>query len=300
MTNKNLSVIEEVEVSRGPRWSQERRLRFIDFRLQWQGRLNRMDLMKFFGISTPQASADITKYTELAPRNIVYNRSSRTYMRADTFEALFESSGAEQYLAQLLAIDRKILEPAQASIGSPPPTEAVQIPNRTADPQILAALLHAIEASQTVRASYQSIARDEPRWRDISPHAICTDGLRWHIRAYCHLRNGFRDFVLGRILALDDPRTSSIDSREDLEWHNMVRIVLAPHPDLNQEQRHGVEIDYGMIGGDVTVECRQAMLFYTLRTLNFDHRGIPRDGERQLVIKNLEELVPVLPQPGQA
>ncbi|WP_454902114.1 WYL domain-containing protein [Variovorax gossypii] len=214
--------------------------------------------------------------------------------------SLLDGNQHEQYLAQLLAINRGILDPTQALIGSRPPTESVLVPNRTVDRSILSALLSAIEASQTVRVCYQSIARDEPRWRDISPHAMCTDGLRWHTRAYCQLRSGFRDLVLGRILALEDPRPSSTDVALDHEWHNLVQIVLAPHPDLSQAQREGVEIDYGMRDGAVTLECRQAMLFYTLRTLNFDHLGVPREGERQLVIRNLDRLRPVLPKLGQA
>lgn len=300
MNSASPPLAESVDASRTPRWSQDRRLRFIDFRLQWQGRLNRTDLTSFFGISIPQASADISKYAEQAPQNLHYDRSSRTYVKGLSFQALFDSSGSEQYLVQLLAINRGILDPTQALIGSRPPTESVLLPNRTVDRGILSSLLHAIEASQTVRVCYQSIARDEPRWRDISPHSMCTDGLRWHTRAYCHLRGGFRDLVLGRILALEDPRSSSIDVALDHEWHNLVQIMLAPNPDLSQAQREGVEIDYGMRDGTVTLECRQAMLFYTLRSLNFDHRGVPREGERQLVIRNLAQLRPVLPQPGQA
>ena len=44
------------------RWGQERRLEFIDFRLYWEGRINRSDLIDFFGISVPQASLDLAKY----------------------------------------------------------------------------------------------------------------------------------------------------------------------------------------------------------------------------------------------
>ena len=62
----------------------------------------------------------------------------------------------------------------------------------------------------------------------------------------------------------------------------------------------GVEIDYGMKNGRVTVPCRQAMLFYTLRTLNFEPNGTPRKGEKQVVIANLAEIKSLLPKPGQA
>lgn len=125
------------------------------------------------------------------------------------------------------------------------------------------------------------------------------DGLRWHARAFCHLRSGFRDLVLGRILQVGESRPSYVQVEQDAEWHQMVDIVLAPNPELTADQREGVEVDYGMPGGRVVLKCRRAKLFYTLRTLNFDYDGKARNGECQLVIENLEQLKP-LPRPGQA
>jgi hypothetical protein len=116
----------------------------------------------------------------------------------------------------------------------------------------------------------------------------------------CHLRNGFRDFVFGRILSAGQPVASEIDPVSDQEWHTNVDLVLTPDETLTPSQRHGVEIDYGMKGGKVTITCRQAMLFYALRTLNFELNGLPRKGERQLVIANLADVRPLLPRPGQA
>jgi len=37
-------------------------LAFTEIRSQYEGRINRSDLVKFFGISTPQASADLSFY----------------------------------------------------------------------------------------------------------------------------------------------------------------------------------------------------------------------------------------------
>jgi len=41
----------------GSKWNLERRLQFIDFRLRWEGRLNRRDLIDYFAVSMPQASS---------------------------------------------------------------------------------------------------------------------------------------------------------------------------------------------------------------------------------------------------
>jgi hypothetical protein len=43
--------------------------------------------------------------------------------------------------------------------------------------------------------------------------------------------------------------------------------VLAPHPELPPAQRRAIELDYGMRGGQVLLECRAALLFYVLQRL---------------------------------
>lgn len=106
--------------------------------------------------------------------------------------------------------------------------------------------------------------------------------------------------MFGRILSAGQPVTSTVDPASDREWHTMVDLVLVPDESLAPNQRHGVEIDYGMKNGKVTIACRQAMLFYTLRTLNFELSGLPRKGERQVVIANLSEIKSLLPRLGQA
>ncbi len=63
------------------RWGVGKRLEFIEFRLFWEGRVNRSDLMEQFGISVNQASADLNRYIALAPENTVYDKSLRTYVR---------------------------------------------------------------------------------------------------------------------------------------------------------------------------------------------------------------------------
>jgi predicted DNA-binding transcriptional regulator YafY len=175
----------------------------------------------------------------------------------------------------------------------------VPLPSRTIDSKILSVMLQAIAERAKLQIRYQSIARDEEQERYISPHAFGHDGMRWHVRAYCHIRGGFRDFVFGRILSAGQLIASDIDPASDREWHTNVDLVLMPDETLTPSQRHGVEIDYGMKGGKVTITCRQAMLFYALRTLNFELNGLPRKGQRQLVIANLADVRPLLPKPGQ-
>lgn len=295
----NVSTSSDGHEANKVKWSQERRLQFIDFRLQWEGRINRRDVTEFFKISVPQASADISLYTELAPQNLEYDKSSRSYVATTSFTPYYEATGPRQYLSQLLALERNILTSDQVFLSSRPPVASIPLPSRTVASSTLALMLRAIACKGKLEISYQSITREEEQIRTISPHAFGYDGARWHVRAYCHLRGGFRDFVLGRILSAEALTACAIESQDDREWHTFVDLVLAPDTSLTASQRRGVEIDYGMNAGLVSVSCRQAMLFYTLRTLNFEVDGTPRKGERQLVIANLQEIKSMLPKFGQ-
>lgn len=282
------------EDSRGPNWSKERRQQFIDFRLQWDGRLNRSDLVRFFDISVQQASADISDYSRQWTNNIAYDKSLKTYVATPDFEAAYPASGTQHYLAQLLAAQQGVLPPDRSLIGYRPPTECVPVPERTVEESTIKRLLRAIEGKHMLHVGYQSITRDEPRERYISPHTLVHDGLRWHVRAFCHLRNQFDDIVIGRIFDVKDSQPSLIDPKDDLEWFEQIDLILEPHPELTPAQREGVEIDYKMREGKVHLVCRRAMLYYTLRRLGLETNGSPPKYPKQVVLANLDELKPIL------
>ena len=53
------------------RWGVEQRLEFIEFRLFWEGHVNRGDLMDAFGVSVNQASTDLNRYIGMVPQDDV-------------------------------------------------------------------------------------------------------------------------------------------------------------------------------------------------------------------------------------
>ncbi|MDE0256432.1 MAG: WYL domain-containing protein, partial [Rhodospirillaceae bacterium] len=79
------------------------RLEFIEWRLFWEGRLNRNDLEKRFDISTPQASVDLRHYRELAGGNIEYDATQKRYIASKDIKPRFLNVSANQLLLQLRA-----------------------------------------------------------------------------------------------------------------------------------------------------------------------------------------------------
>jgi hypothetical protein len=268
------------------RWGQERRLEFIDFRLQWDRRLNRSDLISFFGISVPQASLDIARYTELASGNLLYDRRGKVYVASPTFEPLFGTSSPSRFLNDLLASETGVLESEASFVGWRPPLAFVPVPGRAINADTLVVLLRAVRERLGVRALYQSMSRTSPQNRILTPHAFAYDGFRWHVRAYCHSREQFRDFVIARMLEVELEDRAGPGPEEDRGWQTPVELVLAPNPKLAKAHQKAVELDYGMSGGQVSLVCRQALLFYVLNHLGLNTEPARKPEAQQVVLKN--------------
>lgn len=268
------------------RWSQDRRLEFIDFRLRWDGKLNRGDLTDFFGISVPQASLDIAKYTELAPDNLTYDRSSRVYIAGQVFRPLYTSSDAGRYLNELLSQAAGLDESQGSFLAWAPPVATVPSPGRTFRIDVLVALLRAIREGTALRVLYQSMTRSHPTNRVLAPHALAHDGFRWHARAFCHTRKQFRDFVIARMLEANGFESAASSPDDDKEWHTMVPLVLVAHPKLSESHKRAIELDFGMKDGQVEFQCRQAFLFYALRHLRLDLESSAKPEVQQIALKN--------------
>lgn len=280
-------------------WGQERRLEFIDFRLRWEGRLNRSDLTEFFGISIPQASLDIARYLELAPGRAHYDKSSRVYVADDMGPPLFAGHDSERYLSELLARNMGVLPQELSFLGWTPPMDIAPRPGRMIDSQTLRPILEAIRQNTSLVVVYQSMWDPTPLRRSISPHALAHDGMRWHVRAYCHLRQKYLDFILGRMTDVEPGREAGKTGEDDLIWHRFVPLVLAPHPDLSPSQQHIIARDYGMTDGVLTVQCRQALLFYTLRNLRLLREGVEAPQDQQITLQNRLEIAQYLPKDAQ-
>lgn len=254
------------------RWGVEKRLEFIEFRLLWEGGINRADIMKRFGVSVPQASKDLSLYEEKAPGNLVYDKSEKRYFAAPKFRPVFLKPEADRYLAQLRSIADRIVSPEESWLSHLPEFDPMPVPHRRIDVDVLRAIVAAIRRNRSLEIHYQSMnpARPGPEWRWITPHAFANDGLRWHVRAHCHIDKKFKDFLLSRCLAVGGDGEPGAKSIDDTLWNEFFDVILAPNPTLSQSQQEVIAQDYNMTGGCVRVPVRKAHLYYFQKRLRLD------------------------------
>lgn len=273
-------------------WGVERRYEFIEFRLFWQGRINRGDLMDGFGVSTQQASLDLNAYIEQAKRNLVYDKSLRTYLRGKHFKPKYLKPDAEEYFAQLRAVDQGLVSAEQSWISFFPGFGATPTPARGVSPETLRDVLAAIREPSALQVTYQSMSRPEPSARWIEPHALAFDGFRWHARAFCQNDQVFKDFLLSRIVEVGDQGAVTAEPSADEAWQREIVLEIGPHPDLSDNQRRAIEMDYGMEEGRARIAVRRALLFYALKRLGLDtDPAARRPQDQQIVLLNRDEVI---------
>lgn len=270
----------------------EQRLEFIEFRLYWEGQINRADLTKQFGISAPQATSDLQRYAdEAGPRNLVYDPSAKAYLAGPDFQPIFYSPSARRYLSYLRGITDDVYRRSETWVGRLPEFGTVPLVRRRLDAPRLRKVLRAIRHKAAVRIEYQSMSRPEPMWRWVSPHALGFDGFRWHVRAWCHVRERFRDFVLARMLADGETRPSEIEPMSDVAWHKTIGLCIAPHPSLIGQARRIIELDYGMEDGQLEIRSRLSLSFYLMRHLRLDlDATLFHPEQQQIVLLNRDEV----------
>lgn len=274
------------------RWGVAQRLEFIEFRLFWEGRVNRSDLMEQFGLSVNQASADLNRYIGFAPDNMVYDKSARTYVRGPDYAAQFLKPDASRYLAQLRSLADGIMDSDDTWIAELPSYDAAPTPARGVNPVTLRSVVEAIRRSEAIEVKYQSLSRPEPSWRWIAPHAIGFDGFRWHTRAFCKTDEVFKDFLLSRILETRAVEASEVTDAADADWQEQVTLEIAPHPELSENQKKVIALDYGMRGGKAQIKVRRALLYYALKRLGLDtDPGARKPQDQQIVLLETREVL---------
>lgn len=264
------------------------RIAHIDFTLLFKGEAVRADLVDRFSIAAAQATKDFTMYRELAPSNIEYDQKLKLHKRGEAFESLFDYD----VVRTLATISQGY---GDGFTGKVKPPLACEAPYHLNKPSlsIVAKVTEAIHKGKALRITYVSLSSGETT-REIVPHTLVDNGLRWHVRGFDRKHGEFRDFVLTRIKAavvIEDSTLSETElETQDRQWNRFVELELVPHPRI--EHSEAIELDYGMTGGVLKVEIRAASAGYLLRLWNVDcsKEALLKTPEFHLWLKNYQTL----------
>lgn len=275
-------------------WDQTLRFRLLEIVLQWEGRLTTNHLCNAFNIGRQQASKDINRYIgEFSPTGLEYDRKLKGYKPTVDFKPSFSQGSVNEYL-HLLHQDKaqtSTLSLMDLRYGH---TEVLDVPSRHVDPVIVRGLVQAARNQLRVDVNYASLSSEETSGRNIVPHTLIYDGIRWHVRAYCEKRGEYLDFVMSRFRGVPDLLDASEHGREqDSKWNTQVELVIIPNPSLSPGQQAIIALDYAMQQGQLRFSQRIALVHYAL-----DRMQVSYDGQHEirpqlypLVLANRQQLI---------
>lgn len=274
------------------RWDLLFRYRLIEIIALWEGRLTTNHLIQNFGIGRQQASKDINNYlADIAPRNLIYDKSLKGYKPSDCFTPKLTSGHADEYLHVLARSEDMTITFGELDMGFEN-TSMVRPITRNISPSILRPLVQAIREQKRVDICYTSLKDGKEVERIISPHTLVCTPLRWHVRAYCEKSEGFRDFVLSRIRGIPDINDKiEVGKDRDILWNTSVSVELEPDSRFTEMQASVIANDFGMTGHILKIPSNAALIRYVLDAYNIDIHILDSNPQgQQIVVKNIEYL----------
>lgn len=235
--------------------SQRERLEFLDKLFFWEGSANRADLISRFNISNPQAALDFRAFLEQAGGDsLSYDTKTKRYIADHEYNRVSGVAEASELSAFL-------------GTGSSAQFDFLPDLQRTQNMLVFVPLFRALQSKRSVKITYQSMETEEPTGRWVLPTSFASDGMRIHVRAWCFLREEYRDFHPARInpsLSFQEIRTGDNIPADD-DWNTWAHITLKPHSRLNAKQQSAVRTEFGFTDETLTLIIRKALEYYTNR-----------------------------------
>jgi|WetSurMetagenome_2_1015567.scaffolds.fasta_scaffold08790_4 hypothetical protein len=249
------------------------RFAYIETVLFWGDGLTAGQLARTFDISRQMAQKIIEQYRKQHPRQMHYVASRKRHEAMDSFEPTYIRPSPLAFLDYLRG---------QALVGHYRDQQdwsdlAVTDVDRLLRPDLplipIRLVLAALRSHKTVMIDYRKkdLEPGSMSARVISPnHLVFADG-RYHVRAYCHKKKSYLDFVLSRIAHAETASEDWVPSEYDGEWNEFTEMQLRPNPALPVSVQTAIlrGFEKGKPGIRV-MKCRKAVVHYVIRKLLAD------------------------------
>lgn len=284
--------LDEDRAQKKAKWNVKKRLEFIEFRLFWNARFNRKDLIETFGISAQQASVDISTYEKIAKENFIYDSTQKSYLRSDGFAPKLITSWTHRYLLQLVAVESGWMDAEDTWFEGEQSVEIKTLTKKRVDSEVLMNVLDGIRAGLQIKMFYHSMTGSPASHRLIEPHALSYNSGRWYVRAWSSAHNEFRDYNLNRIKTAKVGGAAKMDRSLDFQWHHTIDLIIVPNLELPRERQAAVEYEYEMVEGSLSVNCRLSVSFYLMSEYNLDvEPDLLSPLKQQIVLKNIDDVL---------
>ncbi|QXN25539.1 WYL domain-containing protein [Shewanella xiamenensis] len=244
--------------------TQKDRLEFIDFSLEFYGRVSRQWLSQCLQLATASCTRDIALYRQIASDNLEMRHQDKAFYRTDKFTALFVHS-PQKSLANLARYSMQESTYSRTNQN----TSKFLLDNWLLYPNmdVTAAVNRAIISHSVVEIQYECL-KASSMVTEIVPFEIFHGYCGWYVRAYDFSVSQFLDFSLSRMnsVAQSTRPISMSDIPVDTMWNTIIELAFEPHPSVIN--RRAIELMYGMSNGSLILEVNAVIAAHILKREN--------------------------------
>lgn len=241
------------------------RFAFIETKLLWDEGLTVGNIASVFSISRQAAQVVLNQYRKLYPGQMTYDRNLKLHIATQSFQPEFVKKDAKCFLDYLRGQSISSFYKEEEVWSDIEVTDINRSLQPPVDTVITKILFTALKRKKTVQIQYlkKKNVSEDTMLRIISPNHLVFANNRYHIRAYCHFKEIYLDFVLSNIILAEFADDEWISSREDVEWNTFVSVKLSPNPELLKDTQNALlkrfEIEKK---GIREIRCRKALAYY--------------------------------------
>lgn len=248
----------------------QNRFEYIETQLFWGDGLTARSLKETFDISRQAAQKVIDDYRKAFPGQMEYNASRRCHEASESFKPVFIKPDSLLFLDYLRG---QTLAGYYREEHEWSDLEVIDI-NRHLRPKLLLkpikTVISAVHRKQVVIIDYhqKDLEPDTTTTRLISPHHIVFADNRYHVRAYCHDKHYYLDFVLSRIVYAEMTTEEWVSSKGDKDWNEWIELHFIPNPELPGSVQEAIIRNYETPKSGIRIiRCRKALALYIERKL---------------------------------
>lgn len=250
------------------------RFEYIETRLLWGNGLTARELGETFDISRQAAQKVIEDYRDVFPGQMAYAPRLKRHIPEEGFQPRLIRKDPLSFLEYLRGQSLTGFFRDEPDWSEILVTDVDRLLKPKLVLDIMKPVFHALLHRKVVVIDYRKkkIGENENTIRAISPNHLVFADDRYHLRAYCHHKNAYLDFVLTRIT---DARISEneewVSSHGDKEWNGYMELRFKPNPDLPGSVRDSILKNYEFRNsGTRKVRCRKSLSFYIKKKLLAD------------------------------
>ena len=260
------------------------RFAYIEHMLRWYGGVTARQIGEVFGIERVNAQRVIARYRKVFSGAIRYDSSLKKQVADNWFDTHFIKATPRRFLDHLRGqrYVRLYRETGDREEISDHDTDSLA-PLNLKD-EIVSVIVQALSEERVLKISYHSINRVSDRL--ISPNQIVYTNHRFHLRAFCHQKQEYQDFVLGRVLLASLYPKPTIPEMEmgqaiewisgssDKSWNQIIDLIYQINPEIPVNAKGALRLNYNVDSEDhLIISCREAFRYYIVDQFKMiDHR----------------------------